>query len=332
MKIKDYKPGMKIKSGMAIRNMPSEVYHKHPALSNSGLKTLLDCPYRYFYKYLSGAYTQKETPALKIGKAAHCYILEGSDEFHRRYYVNRYSKCLKADMVTFLMARGYKEDIKKLRVDELTEMLLTDDGINLEGTELSQNEWEQVGLLARAIIQNPLAYNAFKQKGESEISLFWEDKETGVMLKCRPDWLPYDLKNIPDYKTCCSVQPVTFAKDFIKYGYHIQAAFYAMGIKEVFGAEVENFFFVAQEKEEPNISQVFLPDSSLIEQGYKAIRNGIHKLIDCNTTGFWDTYSSEVIEISLAPKPDDLPNYYDKASSVVYLPMWIDSEFAKYEG
>jgi len=327
--IKDYKKGMKITQG-AYRNLPIEEYHKHPALSNSGLKTLINCPYKYFYKYLSGMVNYIETPALKIGKAAHCYILEGSKEFHKRYYVNRYSKCLKADLIAYLTGRGYKQDdIKKLRVDELTEMLLKGDGINLEGTELSQTEWEQVGLLAKAIRTNDLAYNAFKQKGESEVSLFWED-ETGIMLKCRPDWLPYDLKNIPDYKTCCSVQPVTFAKDFIKYGYHIQAAFYAMGIKNVFGEEVENFFFVAQEKEEPCISQVFLPDYALIEQGYKAIRNGINKLIECNNTGFWDTYSSEVIEISLAPKPDDV-NMFDKDNSVVFLPNWIDSELSKYE-
>lgn len=330
MNIIDYKEGMEIKEG-AYRNLPIEEYHKHPALSNSGLKTLIDCPFRYYYKYLSGLVEPKETPALKIGKAAHCYILEGSKEFHKRYWVNRYSKCLKQDLISYLTGRGYKEaDLKKMKVDELQEKLLLGDGINLEGTELSQTEWDQVGLLAKAIRTNEIAYNAFKQKGESEVSLFWQD-ETGVMLKCRPDWLPYDLKNVPDYKTCCSVRPEIFAKDFIKYGYHIQAAFYAMGIKAVFGKEVENFFFVAQEKEEPNISQVFLPDYALIEQGYKAIRQGINKLIECNNTGLWESYSDEVIEISLMPKPDELPSAFDKENSIVYLPNYIDSELSKYE-
>ena len=77
MKIINYKEGMTIQAPCAIRGMPIDVYHSHPALSESGLKTLLDCPARYYYKYLSGNYEYKEKPSFKIGKACHKYILEG---------------------------------------------------------------------------------------------------------------------------------------------------------------------------------------------------------------------------------------------------------------
>ena len=63
----DYKEGMKIEKNCSIRGMPNDIYHKKPALSNAGLKTLLDCPAKYYYKYLSGEYGPKEKPHFKIG-------------------------------------------------------------------------------------------------------------------------------------------------------------------------------------------------------------------------------------------------------------------------
>ena len=60
-------------------------------------------------------------------------------------------------------------------------------------------------------------------------------------------------------------------------------------------------------------------------------RKGINKLIECNNTGLWESYSDEVIEISLMPKPDELPSAFDKENSIVYLPNYIDSELSKYE-
>ena len=331
-KIKDWTPETKIKAGQAYRGMPSELYHQHPALSNSGLKTLLDCPARYYYKYLSGECELKETPAQKIGKASHCYILEGEKAFTQRYWHNPYSGFLKDETIAFLCVKGFKaEELKKQKTTELKALLLKTMGIEPKEIELNKNELNQVISLARAINKNPQAKGAFSQKGESEVSLFWNDPETGVMLKCRPDWLPYDCLDIPDYKTTSSVNPAVFAKDFVKYGYHIQSAFYRMGIKEVFGIDVQNFFFVAQEKEPPCITQCFNPDMGFVEFGEKAIRLGIEVFLDCKERGIWETDSDEVIEMSLGNKPDDLAGYFDKKNAIVYLPYWIDSEFEKYE-
>ena len=76
MNILNFKEGMKITEPCIIRGMPSEIYHKMPALSNSGLKTLIKCPAKYYYKYISGEYEPKEKPYFKIGKAAHKYMTQ----------------------------------------------------------------------------------------------------------------------------------------------------------------------------------------------------------------------------------------------------------------
>lgn len=327
----DYKEGMEIKPPCIIRGMPSEVYHSIEGLSNSGLKMLLDCPARYYFKYLSGEYEAKEKPSFKIGKACHTYILEGQEVFENTYWHNPYSDYTKKEIVRILQEKfGYDCTIEKYLLTDLMEMLLVSEGIEPKEIHLTKNELNQVIGTARAIKSNKHALAAFSQKGESELSIFWQDENTGVLLKCRPDYLPYDCKLVPDYKTASSVNPNTFYGDFIKFGYHVQAAMYKEGIKAVAGIDVDSFFFVAQEKEPPYITQVFIQDDGIINYGYKAVRKAIATYLECKEKGYWDTYSNHIIQMSLEPKPEDLPTNFDKEKSVCYAPYYIDSILAQY--
>lgn len=332
MKIIDYYEGFQVTEPCIVRGIPIDVYHKMPALSNSGLKMLLDCPARYYYKYLSGEYEPKEKPHFKIGKACHCYILEGKEKFEQIYWHNPYSDMLKSDIVRLLQdAYGYDCTISKFPVSDLMEILLDNTGIKPGQIHLNKNELNQVVGTARAIKENKQAYAAFKQKGESELSIFWKDEGSGLWLKCRPDFLPYDCESVPDYKTCTSVNPAVFYKDFLNFGYHIQAAMYREGIRAVTGKDVQAFFFVAQEKEPPYITQVFIPDMGLIEHGNKAVRNAINVYLNCKESGVWNTYSDRVVELTLQDKPDDISNDFDPESGVCFAPRYIDSILQKYE-
>jgi len=369
----DYKKDMKITEPCIIRGMPNEVYHSTIGLSTSGLKMLLDCPAKYYYKYLSGEYEPKEKPCFKIGKACHTYILEGAESFEATYWHNPYKKLLKEDILNVLRDRcrllfspdlkfmplsgrsrlfnykrlmrymskmfdkyGKNKSIKDYNVSDLTPILFILDGTDTRGIELDSNELNQVIGVGRAINNNKFAKNAFSQKGESELSLFWIDEATGLWLKCRPDFLPYDCKLVPDYKTCTSANPQTFYGDFIKFGYHFQAANYREGIYQVTkflfgkGIEVESFFFIVQEKEAPYITQPYLPDMNIVDYGQKGIRKAINIHQECIEKGFWDNYSDHIIEMSLSPKPDDLIGNFDVENAIAYAPRWVDSELLKY--
>lgn len=367
LNIIDYQKGMKIKPPCIIRGMPSEVYHSIEGLSNSGLKMLLDCPARYYYKYLSGEYEPKEKPHFKIGKACHKYILEGAGAFQQEYWHNPYRDYTKSELLEILKDKcrllfspdlkymplkgrskifnypklmrlvkslqnkyGINKSLKDYIIADLYKILFVLDNITSNGIELTKNELNQVISTARAIKANKHALAAFSQKGESELSLFWIDEETGVLLKCRPDFLPYDCKLVPDYKTTFSVNPNTFFGDFIKYGYHIQSAMYEDGIKAVTGIKVDEFFFVAQEKEAPFITQVYVPDTNIIEFGYKGMRKAINKYVECKEKGFWDTYSNHIIQMSLMPRPEDLSTNFDEDTGICYAPYFIDSILAAY--
>lgn len=332
MEIIDYQEGTKISSPCIIRGMPSEVYHKMPALSNSGLKTLLNCPAKYYYKYLSGEYEPKEKPYFKIGKAAHKYILEGREEFEKEYWHNPYSEFKKDELIEFLKTFGYDDSIKKYLVADLMQLVLEKAEIEPKAIHLTASELNQIVCMAKSINADIKCKNALSQKGESELSFFWQDGRTGIWLKCRPDFLPYDCKNIPDYKTAESANPETFFNTFIKYGYHVQAAMYRMGIKEVTGIDVENFFFIVQEKEAPYITQIFNPATDhIITWGEKAIYAGIEKYLECKERDLWEGYSDKIIEMRLEPSPDEIIGNYDKEQGIIYAPKYIDNILANYE-
>lgn len=328
----EYTEGMEIKKPCIIRNMPIQVYHKMPALSNSGLKTLIECPAKYYYKYLSGEYEPKEKPHYKIGKAAHCYLLEGEEKFKQIYWHNPYAEFKKDEIVQILCSSfGYDKSIKAASVAELQEILIDNAEIERKEIHLNANELNQVVNMARTAKSDHKAHKALSQEGESELSIFWQDEYTDVWLRCRPDFLPYDCENIPDYKTSDSANPRDFYAKFLSYGYHVQAAMYRMGIKAVTGIDVLNFYFLVQEKEPPYVSQIYNPCDSLILYGEKAVRNGIDKFLECKSKDLWASYSDKVIELSIESPPDDLIGTYDKEKGICYAPKWLDSELLKYE-
>lgn len=349
----DYKEGMQITEPCIIRGLPSDVYHSIMGLSTSGIKMLLDCPALYFDKYLSGTYIEEEKACYKIGKACHTLILEGAEVFYSTYWHNPYKNLTKEEIFRILWGKlldsekhlrfarlmdmqNEEKRLLKFCKNDLIDELLKFDRIKKNEIELDSNELNQVVSVSRAINDNKYAKNAFSQEGESELSLFWQDEETGIWLKCRPDFLPYDCLDVPDYKTCASSEPEKFSSDFIKLHYYVQAAQYRTGIYEVTKhllgepIEVNNFFFVAQEKKRPFITQVFLPEMNIVDYGVKAVRKALEIYQESQAKEIWRTYSDGIITISLEMKPEDLAGNFDETENVVYLPRWTDAQLAKY--
>ena len=327
----DYKEGMKIEKNCIIRGMPNDIYHKKPALSNSGLKTLLDCPAKYYYKYLSGEYEPKEKPHFKIGKAVHCYLLEGREQFEKIYWTNPYYGLKKEEKIEKLKSFGYDNIPKTTTVAQIDDFLLCAAGIGVKEIELTPSELNQVVCMVKAAKADKKTANALSQLGESELSIFAYDDELDVWLKCRPDFLPYNPVNVPDYKTSDSANPAVFYNKFLDYGYHIQAAMYRRVVKLALDFDIENFYFLVQEKEPPYITQIFNPVETLIDWGEKAVKNGVEKYKECKEKDLWGGYSDKIIELSMEFQPDYLTTNYDKTNGIIYAPNYIDKILEKYE-
>ena len=133
------------------------------------------------------------------------------------------------------------------------------------------------------------AQQLFKE-GVAESSMFWQDDKTGVLCKCRPDWMAAD-NIIVDVKSTTDASPEGFMRSAFNYRYWVQAAWYMDGIERATGNRPEAFVFVAFEKEPPYACGFYFATDEMIEAGQIEYRQLLDKYSNCLTTGNWHGYS-----------------------------------------
>lgn len=257
-----------------VDGMPNGYYHNHKSISSSGLRTIItQCPKKFWYKspFNPNRPQQEQKKHFSIGQGAHDYLLQ-RDAF------------LELNSVLPVDFNPYTKAGKDMKAELISQ------GLNV----IKYDEFEQIKEMVAEIDAHPFAGAAFTD-GKAERSLFWVDKKTGVYCRCRPDWLPYDAKNVPDYKTTADASQEGVDKSMANFGYNMQHAWYSDGIKAVFGKAPEQFFFVYQEKEAPYIVTCAVPDSDAIRYGAMLNRKALGIFAECLKTDTWPGYSDRVI-------------------------------------
>lgn len=145
---------------------------------------------------------------------------------------------------------------------------------------------------------------------ECEVSLLWEDKDTGVRCKGRPDAYREDLGCVIDLKTTRGAGRYNFMKSIAQYGYHRQAAWYMEGLKAL-GKKAEIFVFIAVEKEAPYLCAVYQLKQSAIDIGMTKNRESLRKYQACSQANYWPGYTDMVDVI-------DLPEWAQKQEEQTY--------------
>lgn len=250
----------KLKSGEVLRieGLPNEIYHGCDGVSCSKLKVFIDeCPYEYYETFIAKSVPFVDKPHFKFGEAGHTKILE-PDQFDKRYAV----------MPPF---SGTGSMVQKERFEQRMEQ---------EGKKvLSQNQWDAMPHLRRAIDSNPIA-KKLTSGGVAEVSFFKLDEETGLLIKCRPDYIIDNL--IIDLKTCDTVKEGLIDKKFKSFGYHIQDQMYL----DITG--LDEFCFVAVKSKPPyTVNPAVDFDDDVKRLGYMLYRKGLRDLKQCIDTGVW---------------------------------------------
>lgn len=247
-----------------------------PSVSSSGLKTIEQCPFLYWYwSPLNPAKPERdEKRHFVVGRLLHD-LLELGDKAWRSWHV---------------LPDGYSEAHVKKWEKEIAEAA---EAVKAGKTCVKFDDSQAAEKMVAAIRQHPRAKLLF-QSGKHEPTLAWKDKETGIWLRVRPDFFP-DLRTwIPDYKSTASAHPDKFAKSVNDFGYHQSAALYLDGIRELFGERPKGFMFVAQEKAEPFITEIFQLDEEAIGWGRALNRRALRTLANCLETDRWPTYGTDV--------------------------------------
>lgn len=155
---------------------------------------------------------------------------------------------------------------------------------------VKQDDFTAILAMSAHIFDHPAAALALKT-GKAEQSLFCEDPDTGLQLKCRTDWLSGNA--IVDLKTCQDASPTGFAKTIANFGYDVQAAF-NLDIAAILGLGKEHFIFIAVEKEPPYAVGVYQLDEESIACGRSKYRRLLNRYLECAIANKWPAYSSNV--------------------------------------
>lgn len=181
-------------------------YFRLKSIDQSQLKQFLKNPADWAYHRLNDDH--KPTDAMKFGTAFHAYLLGTSD------------------VVSLPEGESFRsKDNQKWRADQL----------EAGNIIVSYNDMQLLKRMKEGIEQASLMpeypdYMEIIEQGTKEQCIEWKDRQTGLMLKAKPDLIPAGTDYLVDLKTAQKADAESFAKEVINYGYHIQTVFYRAAV------------------------------------------------------------------------------------------------------
>lgn len=263
----------KIKPGFYPKEkLSNEAYHTSEGISKTGLVKLARSPAHYKAPPLP------PTRALVVGSAFHTAVLE-PEKFEQQYAI------LPADMKATTKA-GIAWKAEQIKAGK--EILTAAEGANLPG-------------MSKAVREHPKAA-ALLTGGVVEMSAFWVDRDYGFTGKVRTDFIN-DNAIIIELKSCTDARPFQFSRDFIKYDYAIQDAWYRHGLTEAaeqeLGRDIEHnhFVFIAVEKEPPYGIGTYKTPEVMLEAARDIINVLRAIYARCLESEKFPCYDTEIMEI-----------------------------------
>lgn len=248
-----------------LGNISAEYYHAdRSCVSSTSLKEILRSPAHYRVYMDQG---RVETAALAMGTAIHTRVLE-PQEFATRYAVGPAGDRRTAD---------WKQFAKN----------------NVGRRLLTRAERTQLDAIASSIATHDAA-NALLQSGYKEVTLIWQDEDTGLWLKARPDILCLDIDTgiCVDLKSTDDATPQAFVRSCIKYSYDLSAAMYQDGLRAVLERDFD-YLFLAAEKSAPYARALYGAPEDMLERGRRRYKQALVQLKHCLTTGDWPGYQPD---------------------------------------
>ncbi|EHM6109526.1 exodeoxyribonuclease VIII [Salmonella enterica] len=247
-------------------DIPNEAYHAGPGVSKSQLDDIADTPAIYLWRKNAPVDTEK-TKTLDTGTAFHCRILE-PEEFSKRFIIapefNRRTSAGKEEEKTFL-----EECARTGR------------------TVLTAEEGRKIELMYQSVMALPLGQWLVESAGYAESSVYWEDPETGILCRCRPDKIIPEFHWIMDVKTTADIQ--RFRTAYYDYRYHVQDAFYSDGYRAQFG-EIPIFVFLVTSTTAECGSypvEIFMMGEDAKLAGQREYRRNLQTLAECLNNDEW---------------------------------------------
>lgn len=267
-----------IKEGI-YTELSSEDYHADKeSISRSALMDFKVSGYNYWSKHLNPDRPKKDaTPQMFLGSAFHTLILEP------HLFVDQYA--IKPPRVLLKdVGREVYDDFKRKELE-------------LESTNkivISQEDYLNLLAMERKLKSNLTALQLIHD-ARIENSFFWTDKDSGLLLKCRPDILHSNM--IVDLKTSSDASPEGFQREMVKYGYHIQGAIIQDGIEKLEGRRLATVINICIETKYPYHIGIYIIDDLALDAGQETYKHLCKKLRLALKTNLFTDYGIRTISL-----------------------------------
>ena len=242
--------------------MNRAAYNALPGINWSTLKHAGKSPKHYRHAVDAG--DKEPTPAMRIGSAVHCAVLE-PDEFPRRYVVWTGGARRGKAWTTF---RDSVEDGREI---------------------LTESECDRCIAIRDAVRNDPVAAKYLAGPGTFERVIQWTDEETGLRCKGIIDRCADDVDGkrvLVDLKTTADANPHKFAATAARLGYHGQFAYYFDGM-DASGEPVDRVVMIVVETSGPFDVCVYNVGEEVLWAGEEMYRGLLEKVKGCMSLGRW---------------------------------------------
>lgn len=259
-------------------DIPEAVYHADRAsLSYSGAKLLLSSPAKFRQ---AQDHPPKPKREYDLGHLAHKLILGKG-----------------ADLVVVDAPDWRTKDAREAR-DQAHELGLV---------PVLESQLANAEQMRAAVLEHELAGPLFAE-GRAEVSMYAGDPDTAVRLRGRADWLTNgnvinigDRLLIVDYKTTTDANPKSWWRASLRFGYHMQFAWYVTLARALRLDDSPIFLHVCQELDPPHLISVNEFGLDEYKLGLEQMREAIDIYVECQQTGTWPGYPPLIHPISYAP-------------------------------
>lgn len=254
-------------------NVEAAEYFSWDAVSNSRLSLMNKSPRHY-----QAGGNIKETKAMRFGSLAHLATLqplEIADHYAvmPAYHLDEANQTKDGDPSTATTTVYVKRKVADFTAANSRRQIVT------------QEEFDRARLLCESIAGNQDARDCLAGAGPVEVSLVWDDPETGIRCKARLDKVLSAERRLVDLKTTGNL--FKFSRSIEDYGYHRQMAHYQEGWSVLHGGELLEPWLVPVESGKPFCVQPAPVDAESLQQGHKERDRLLGRVAECVESGEW---------------------------------------------
>jgi exodeoxyribonuclease VIII len=233
---------------------------------------------------------QTDTPAMKLGRAIHCMILE-PEKFAAEYTIS-------AGPVNPRTGNPYGSETKAYLEWEAQQTKPI----------ISRDEHARMLGMAEAIAAHPAARQIRNTPRQCELSVFWE--QDGIPCKARCDCVQAESNILWDLKSTSGAGYRDFERSVANYRYHLQAAWFINGLSRagVIDGPAVKFLWLAVESSAPYALAVYQCAGDLLNDGHLACEAAFETYKRCLTEKVFKTAYADEIILMQTPRwmlPDD---------------------------